>query len=126
LLGSDLSSETKNAFRKAITFFEKSLGVEVKELHLPKLKSIVQIWASLMNNGESYKDSFKRLLSNNDEKNRVNFLIELLKTMFGFQKTHTLPALALSLIEAFPLHNTKHNIELGEKIKNELKIILGI
>ena len=125
LLASDLSSNTKNAFNKTITFFEKSLGIEVKELHVPKLKCIVQIWASMMNNGEPSQKTFGKLLSDDKENQEVNISIELLKTIFGLQKTHTLPALGLAITERVKLNKPKHYVELGTQIKNELKIILG-
>ncbi len=125
LLTSDLSKNTKNAFNKTITFFEKSLGVEVKELHVPKLKCIVQIWASMMNNGEPSQKTFGKLLSDDKADQEVNVFIEILKTVFGFQKMHTLPALGLAITERVKLHKPKHYIDLGVQIKNELKIILG-
>lgn len=48
LLTSDLSCDTRNALEKTIKFIEKDLGVKMKEIHLPKLKSSVQIWTANM------------------------------------------------------------------------------
>lgn len=125
LLTSDLSYNTQDAFKRAVQFCEKSLGVEIKELHVPKLKCMVQIWASMMNNGQPKSETFKRLLSNNDDSQSINIYLELVKCLLGMQNKHTLPALSLGLIESIPLQNPKHYIQLGDKIRNELKIILG-
>lgn len=125
LLTSDLSSNTKGAFRKAITFCERSLGVEIKELHLPKLKSILQVWMSMMNNGKESQSTFKNLLTDNDANNSLNVPFELIKSILGIQNKHTMPALFLALAEQLPLKNPKHYIELGDQIRNELRIILG-
>lgn len=43
----------------------------------------------------------------------------------GLQRTHTLPAIWLSLAELLPKRDFTHHIQMGEKLKQELKIILG-
>lgn len=48
LLTSDLSTDTRNSFEKAVKFLENDLDVEVKEIHLPELKSSIQIWIANM------------------------------------------------------------------------------
>lgn len=121
LLTSDQSEDTKSAFEKAIKFIEKDLDIEMKEIHLPKLKSIIQIWTAGMAEGQKPTD-FADLLST--EKKQFNIGLEVAKSVLGFQKTHTLPAIALALVERFAKDPTRH-IQMGEKLKQELKIILG-
>jgi len=128
-LASDLSANTRNALNKTISFFEKSLGINFIELHVPKLKSIMQIWASMMNNGESSQKTFGKLLSDFKPDQEVSILMELLKTILGIQKRiqkmHTLPALGYAIFQRIKLQKPKHYIDLGIQIKNELKNILG-
>jgi len=52
-------------------------------------------------------------------------LTELIKTILGLQRTHTLPALWLAFVESLPKRDYKRHIKIGEKLKQELKIILG-
>ncbi len=125
LLASDLSANTRNALNKTISFFEKSLGINFIELHVPKLKSIMQIWASMMNNGESSQKTFGKLLSDFKPDQEVSILMELLKTILGIQKMHTLLALGYAIFQRIKLQKPKHYIDLGIQIKNELKNILG-
>ena len=112
----------KKFILKAIQFVEKNLEVEMKELHMPKLKSIIQIWISLMTH-EQDNSNFAKLLG--DHKHDVYPLIELFKSMVGMQKKHTLPAIFMAFSERLPKLNPEYYMQLGEKLKNELKIILG-
>lgn len=121
MMTSDQSEDTKGAFEKAVKFLEKDLDVEMKEIHLPKLKSIIQIWTAGMGEGQN-PDDFAKLLGT--EKKPFNVITELAKSILGFQKTHTLPAIFLALVERFARDPTRH-IQMGEKLKQELKIILG-
>jgi hypothetical protein len=52
-------------------------------------------------------------------------LKEIIKTILGLQRTHTLPALWLAFLESLPKRDYIHHIKMGEKLKQELKIILG-
>jgi hypothetical protein len=94
----------------------------MKELHLPKLKSIVQIWISMMTHQQE-ANNFAQLLG--DYKYNVNPFVEVVKKLIGLQKSHTAPALFLAFSERLPKVKPEYYIQLGEKIKNELKIILG-
>lgn len=122
VLTSDLSLDTRDAFERAIKFVERDLSVEVKELHLPKLRSIFQIWVAGMSHEQDPK-SFTKLMG--DGKHKVNLFLELIKTLTGVKASHTLPALWLGLIEHLPKQKPLRHIEMGEKLKQELKIILG-
>jgi fatty acid amide hydrolase 2 len=52
-------------------------------------------------------------------------LKEIIKTILGLQCSHTLPALWLAFLESLPKRDYMHHIKMGEKLKQELKIILG-
>ena len=75
-----------------------------------------------MSNGSNI-DSFPKMLNNSDV--AVNPLYELAKSIFGMQKNHTLPAIGLAIVQAFPVQNSDFYIELGQKLTNKLKEILG-
>jgi len=122
VLTSDLSVDTREAFERSIKFLERDLNVEVKEIHLPKLRSIFQIWVAGMSH-EQDPLSFTKLMG--DNKKRISLLLELLKTTTGFFASHTVPALWLGLMEILPKQNPTKHIQMGEKLKQELKIILG-
>lgn len=124
LLVSDLSDDTKNALKKAVDCIEKSFNTKVTEIKLKKLKSAFQIWSSMMSNGEASSDNFGRLLKDSTEES-INPYKELLKSITGYQKLHTLPAIGLALTERIPNPHSKHYIEMGKQLKQELKDILG-
>ena len=67
-------------------------------------------------------NGFGKLLGNG---NNVSLLKETVKTLLGLQKSHTLPALWLAMIENLPKRDTLRHYQMGEKLKQELKIILG-
>ncbi len=123
VLVSDLSKDTKQALDKAVAFLATSLNTEVQELKLSKLKSSVQIWTSMMRNGRWKSNDFSCLLTDSDAP--INPCWELLKTLVGAQKHHTLPAIGLSLTEQLPTSNPPYYIELGEKLRRELADVLG-
>ncbi len=146
VLVSDLSDDTKKALKKvsekynlikffkisrtslicyskAVDFLGKSFNTEVKELKLGKLKSSVQIWASMMRNGKWKSNDFSCLLT--DTSKPINPCVEIFKTFVGLQKHHTLPAIGLSLTEQLPTSNPPYYIELGKQLKREIADILG-
>jgi hypothetical protein len=78
----------------------------------------------MMRNGKSHTDSFGRLMNEGKPK-PVNPLFELLKSIFRVQDKHTLPAIALSIVERLPLLKPEYYIHLGNQLREELKAILG-
>lgn len=123
MLVTEPSEDTRDALKKAISFVETCFGVEVNEIKLNKFKSSFQIWSTNMNNGKANSDSFSRLLT--DGNGAINPYMELLKSILGLQKTHTLPALALAITERIPTSNPQHHIELGNKLRQEIQEIIG-
>ncbi len=71
---------------------------------------------------KSEKNEFAELLG--DHKYEVNPFFESLKSLFGLSK-HTVPALFLAFSERLPKIKPEYYIEMGEKLKKELEIILG-
>ena len=55
----------------------------------------------------------------------TNVVLELFKSFLFLQNKHTLPALALSIVEKIPIPNKKINVEKSYELKKELKAILG-
>ncbi len=108
---------------KAVNFIEKSFDTEVKEIKLKKLKSAFQIWTSMIGNGEKSSVNFGKLLKDADHP--INPYLELLKSISGMQKHHTLPALGLALTERIPNPNSQYHIEMGNQLRKELSDILG-
>lgn len=116
------SEDVKKSLERAVKFLETDLGVEVKEIKLKKLKSSFQMWTSMMNNGKSSSDSFSTLL--NDGKEPINPYKELLRSIFGLQDKHTLPAISLAITERFPSSRPEHHIELANSLREEIKDII--
>ena len=124
VLVSDQSADTKNALKKSIVFIEKSFSTKVTELKLKKFKCAFQIWSSMMDGDTGTSKSFGKILANHETKS-VNPYLELLKSISGIQRYHTLPAIGLALVERFPKHNLDHYIELGRKLRQEIIDVLG-
>ena len=117
------SEDTKNALNKAIGCVEKNLGVRVKELNLPKLRLAFGIWSAMMSNGAECSNSFAKLLTNSEVP--INPLKELMKSIFGLQKNHTLPAIGLAIVERIPNKQVGRLLLLANELKAEIKEILG-
>jgi hypothetical protein len=109
---------------KAVSFVEKSFNKKANEIQLRKFKSAFQIWNSMMRNGKSHTDAFGRLMNEGKSK-PVNPLFELIKSALHLQDKHTLPAIALSIVERLPLLKPEYYIHLGNQLREELKAILG-
>mgnify|MGYP001810667687 CR=1 FL=1 len=77
----------------------------------------------MMNNGKECSNNFSKLLTDSDKP--INVYKELLKSLLGLQRKHTLPALGLALVERFPIPEPKLYIQRGKELKQELKEILG-
>lgn len=120
---SQQSEDTKDALRRVIKFTETNLNVKVTEIKTRKLRASFQIWSSMMNNGQRVSYSFSELLT--EGKYIINPYVELLKSIFGLQNKHTLPALGLAITERLPIPDPQKFISIGEALRNELKDILG-
>lgn len=123
LLVTEPSRESRNALNKAIQFIETHLDLKVNEIKLNKFKSSFQIWASMMNNGIQSSNTFSKLLTNGN--GEINPFVELLKSIFCLQKSHTLPAISLAITERLPTSNPIHHIEMGNQLKKEIQQIIG-
>jgi hypothetical protein len=95
----------------------------VKELKFKELRLTMQIWTSMMNDGKEFSTSFSHYLT--DGEKLINPYPELLKSLLFMQKKHTIPALGLAVIERFKTPNPDKFIEMGNKLREKLKIILG-
>ena len=126
-LGDDLynhpSEDTKNALNKAISCVENNLDVRVKELNLSRLKVAFGIWSAMNSNGAESSKSFSKMLNNSDEP--INPYIELMKSVFCLQKSHTLPAIGFALVERIPNKQVNECIHFGNELRAEIKDILG-
>lgn len=109
---------------KAVEFIEQTLNVKVIELKPRKLRLAFQIWSSMMNNGKPNQKAFSKLLTDSDEP--INPYREFLKSIFGCQKTHTLPALGLAITERLPSHDPKPFVDIGIRLRQELQDVLGL
>jgi fatty acid amide hydrolase 2 len=116
------SFDSKNALEKTVTFLEKSFNTKVNEIKLKKFKSSFLIWSTMISNGTA-STNFGKHMSNTNEP--INPYIEFLKSIFGMQKHHTLPAIGLALAERAPVKNVKKYTDMGQSLTNELKEILG-
>lgn len=123
LLVSEMSQDSKDALNRAISFVEKSFNVKVKELKPKKLRQSMQIWTSMISNGESRTQNFTNVISDYNEK-KVNPIKELFKSVIGFQNKHTIPALGLSITEQVPKQGVQHYIQKGTELREELEQIL--
>lgn len=108
---------------KAVDFLEKTLNVQFKELKPNKLKLSFQIWSSMMNNGKPNDMGFSKLMNDSDQP--INPYKQILKSIFCMQNRHTLPAIGLAIVERMPTHNHKMFIEIGNKLRQELKEAIG-
>ena len=78
----------------------------------------------MMNNGKKPSNNFTRLLTDNSETVKINPLVEIFKSFFGKSK-HTAPALFLAIGERAPVVNTEKLIQMGNELRNELKVLMG-
>lgn len=125
LLCSDVDPQLKQAQLKAVQYLKDQVGVDVKTITIPKLKYSVDMWAAKMTTAGADGTKFSVYMGN--EKKDVNCLKELFKWMFGMSN-HTLPAIALGLIEAldFLLEGTnKKSLDGLEKLEKELQDLLA-
>jgi hypothetical protein len=77
----------------------------------------------MVNHGKKGTSSFGKLL--NDSNTPINAFWELLKSLFGFQRKHTLPAIILALKDQLKIHESEKFIEVGNQLRQELQAILG-
>lgn len=78
---------------------EKTAGATVKTVGIPKFKYALDMWAAKMTNtgGKSFCEYME------DDGPKITPLFELLKWLIGCSK-HTLPAIALAVVEQFEHH----------------------
>jgi hypothetical protein len=77
-----------------------------------------------MNNGQEKGVSFSELMTDKSDQYKLNPFKELFKWIRG-NSVHTLPAIALAIMERVPLRDPKKYIQLGEKLKQEISAVLG-
>jgi fatty acid amide hydrolase 2 len=77
----------------------------------------------MIGNGEVTSTEFTNILG--DYRHQVNPLKEILKSVFGYQDKHTLPALGLALTERAPKRAVQQYIEKGYQLRDEIENILG-
>ena len=77
----------------------------------------------MMNNGKENEKDFSKLLNDSDVP--INPYKELLKSIFCSQTMHTLPALGLAIVERFKTHDPELFVEIGNKLRSELKAEIG-
>lgn len=97
-----LSTETRNHLTKVLLHFQHAYGTKPQKILLKEMKYGYEIWTTLMST--STAPSFSNELA--ERKGNINYLLELFKWMFWCSK-HTLPAIALSIVEKFsPVEGT--------------------
>lgn len=97
--------------------------MQVEELKLSKVKYSFEMWAAKM--ALSGGTDFATYMANFD--GRVNCQVELLKWLLG-RSHHTLPAIGLGLTQgltALTPHTNRKNVQILNKLDEELKHVLG-
>ena len=94
----------------------------MKELRLAKLKNCYEIWSAMMNYGQEEGLNAK-LLTNSDMP--LNSPVEIFKTLTFRQRSYTMPALFLTLLERLPKLHIEYYLELGNEFRKEINNILG-
>lgn len=82
------------------------------------------MWSSFVHEGKSGKRWFCRTL-NNDPQNPINAFNELVKSMTGRQREHTLPSILIALKEQLGIYEPEEFIEVASQFREEMKQILG-
>ncbi|XP_048768170.2 fatty-acid amide hydrolase 2-A-like [Ostrea edulis] len=123
VLVSHVEPEIKQAQLRVVRYLRDTLGVQVEELKLSKVKYSFEMWAAKM--ALSGGTDFATYMANFD--GRVNCLVELLKWLLG-RSHHTLPAIGLGLTQgltALTPHTNRKNVQILSKLDEELKHVLG-
>jgi fatty acid amide hydrolase 2 len=113
-----VSSSLIEAQRKCVDFLVER-GIQVKTIKLDKLKKSLDIWSGLLNDAGGA--SFATLLSNGTNK---SFWRELLIFLFS-NSDHTLPAIALAVIEQISKLIPNKGVQLAAEFRRELVELLG-
>jgi fatty acid amide hydrolase 2 len=122
LLSLPVSSELKDAQRRAVRLLEDSLAVKVSESMFKEFSKSFDIWAANMS--LERKLSFHELMGE-DPQAPPNLLVSILRLIIG-SSDFTLPAIVLALLEK-ALENDERSRsfrKLGEELRAKLEAVL--
>ena len=105
-----------------VEHFENKYNIHVTRLRLNRLRYAVSLWTSMMVDGQLSSRDFSLSLS--DSKTYLNGYHELLRK-FLFRSTHTLPSVALLILETLPNKYNKRFHKLAHKFFDEIQVLLG-
>lgn len=114
------SKDTQNSLNKAIKCLTDSLGVQLEEIKLDKMRFCFEMWSCMMNNCK-HEEWFRRLLSEDNE--QMNLFNEVLKSIFGKQDKHTLPAISFAITQKIQTWKPDH-LKMADELRQELKDII--
>lgn len=105
-------------------FVEEELGQKVEEIRPKLLSKAFEMWSSFVHEGKVGKRWFCRTL-NNDPQNPINAFNQLLKSIIGQQREHTLPSILIALKEQLGIYEDEKFIKVGDQFREEMKELLG-
>lgn len=121
---SKISPELNDIQEKVCKFLEEKHKVSVRKFELQRLKHSLDIWSVMMSSAGG--PTFCQLLGGNTT--AVNPVWELIKWCVGVSP-HTLPALALGVVEnltkLLPQGHKEAIMKCGEKLRLEVEEVLG-
>jgi fatty acid amide hydrolase 2 len=101
---------------------ENKYKIHVVRLRLNRLRYPVALWSSMMVDGQLSSRDFSSSFC--DPASSINGFHELFKKLL-FRSTHTLPTIALLILEGLPNKSNKHFHKIAHKFFDEIQVLLG-